>query len=90
METRHDTSMVFTIVIFMTGITFVLSGWIYDKWGPVFCTFAGSLLASTGFNLSAYTHSLSYLYLCFGVIGGFGSGLGCASLHRRHFEMVSR
>jgi MFS transporter, OFA family, oxalate/formate antiporter len=75
---RADTSMVFTIAIFMTGLTFVLSGWIYDKWGPSFCAFTGGILASLGFYLSAYTHSLSYLFICFGVLGGFGAGLGCA------------
>src|SRR5271166_5976383 len=75
---RADTSMVFTIAIFMTGFTFLLSGWIYDKWGPSFSAFTGGILASLGFYFSAYTHSLSYLYMCFGVLGGFGAGLGCA------------
>ena len=59
---RADTSMVFTIAIFMTGLTFLLSGWIYDKWGPSFCAIAGGILASLGFYLSAYTHSLMYLF----------------------------
>jgi MFS transporter, OFA family, oxalate/formate antiporter len=75
---RADTSMVFSIAIAMTGFTFLLSGWLYDRWGPTFSAFTGGILASTGFFLSAYTRSLSYLYVCFGVLGGFGSGLGCA------------
>jgi OFA family oxalate/formate antiporter-like MFS transporter len=75
---RADTSMVFTIAVFMTGLTFLLSGWIYDKWGPSFCAFTGAILASLGFYLSAYTHSLAYLFFWFGVVGGFGAGLGCA------------
>jgi OFA family oxalate/formate antiporter-like MFS transporter len=75
---RADTSMVFTIAVFMTGLTFVLSGWIYDKWGPSYCAFAGGILASLGFYLSAYTHTLSYLFTCFGFVGGLGAGLGCA------------
>jgi OFA family oxalate/formate antiporter-like MFS transporter len=76
--TRTDTSMIFTIAVFLTGVTFLLSGWIYDKWGPSFCAFTGGILASLGFFFSAYTQSLAYLYICFGVVGGFGSGLGCA------------
>ena len=75
---RADTSMVFTIAIFMTGLTFLLAGWIYDRRGPALCAFTGGVLASAGFYLSAYTHSLAYLYVCFGVVGGFGAGLGCA------------
>src|SRR5258707_1211832 len=75
---RADTSMVFTIAVFMTGFTFLLSGWIYVRWGPTFPVFVGGILSALGFYFSAYTHSLNYLYICFGVVGGFGSGLGCA------------
>src|SRR6202050_3373248 len=38
---RADTSMVFTIAVFVTGITFLLAGWIYDRWGPSFPAFVG-------------------------------------------------
>jgi len=76
--TRADTSMVFTIVIAMTGFTFLLSGWIYDKWGPSFCAFTGAMLASLGFFLSSFSRTLPSLFLYFGVVGGLGSGLGCA------------
>jgi OFA family oxalate/formate antiporter-like MFS transporter len=75
---RADTSMIFTIAIFMTGFTFLLSGWIYDRWGPSFSAFAGGALASLGFFLSSFSHTLPELFLYFGVIGGLGSGLGCA------------
>ena len=75
---RADTSMVFTIAVFMTGLTFLLGGPIYDRWGPSFCAIVGGFLSSLGFYLSAYTHSLTYLFLIFGVLGGFGAGLGCA------------
>jgi len=37
------------------------------------------VLVSLGFFLCAYTHSLNYLYVCFGVIGGVGSGFGYAT-----------
>src|SRR6267154_4026944 len=60
---RADTSMVFTIAVFMTGFTFLLSGWIYDRWGPTFSAFAGGILSAMGFFFSAYTHSLAYLYI---------------------------
>jgi OFA family oxalate/formate antiporter-like MFS transporter len=74
---RANTSMVFTIVICMTAFMSSLSGWIYDRWGPSFCAFAGGLLSSSGFFLSAYAHTLPALLLSFGVIGGLGCGLGC-------------
>jgi OFA family oxalate/formate antiporter-like MFS transporter len=34
------------------------------------------VLVSLGFFLCAFTHSLNYLYVCFGVIGGLGNGFG--------------
>ncbi len=34
---------------------------------------------SVGFFLSAYTTSLNYLYICFGVLGGIGNGFGYAT-----------
>lgn len=77
---RADTSVAFTVAVCMTAFTSWLSGWIYDKWGPAFCVFAGGLLASSGFFLSAFSHTLMELVLYFGVIGGFGTGLGCTAL----------
>jgi OFA family oxalate/formate antiporter-like MFS transporter len=37
------------------------------------------VLVSVGFLLCSYTTSLTYLYLCFGVIGGLGNGFGYAT-----------
>ena len=37
------------------------------------------MLVSLGFFLCAYTHSLNYLYACFGGIGGLGNGFGYAT-----------
>jgi OFA family oxalate/formate antiporter-like MFS transporter len=37
------------------------------------------VLVSLGFFLCAFTHSLTYLYICFGVIGGLGNGFGYAT-----------
>jgi OFA family oxalate/formate antiporter-like MFS transporter len=74
---RADTSMVFTIAICMTAFMSWLSGSISDRWGPSFCAFAGGILASAGFFLSAFARTLPALLLCFGLIGGLGTGLGC-------------
>ena len=39
----------------------------------------GRVLVSLGFFLCAYTTSLNYLFVCFGVIGGLGNGFGYAT-----------
>jgi OFA family oxalate/formate antiporter-like MFS transporter len=73
---RADTSMVFTIAVIAFALSFVLAGKIQDKYGPLVCSVAGGILVSLGFYLCAYTTSLSYLFVCFGVIGGVGNGFG--------------
>jgi len=76
---RADTSMVFTIAVVVFAISFVLAGRIQDKFGPLVCSITGGILVSLGFFLCSYTTSLTYLYICFGVIGGLGNGFGYAT-----------
>ncbi|HXJ39966.1 MAG TPA: MFS transporter, partial [Bryobacteraceae bacterium] len=76
---RADTSMVFTIAVVVFALTFVVAGRIQDKFGPLSCSLAGGILVSLGFFLCSYTTSLTYLFICFGVIGGLGNGFGYAT-----------
>ena len=76
---RADTSMVFTIAVVVFALSFVVAGRIQDKFGPLYCSLAGGILVSLGFYLCSYTTSLTYLFICFGVIGGLGNGFGYAT-----------
>jgi OFA family oxalate/formate antiporter-like MFS transporter len=76
---RADTSMVFTIAAAMVALGFVVAGRIQDKIGPFYCSLAGCVLVSLAYFLSSYTTSLTYLFICFGVIGGLGNGFGYAT-----------
>jgi OFA family oxalate/formate antiporter-like MFS transporter len=76
---RAETSMAFTIAVVVFALTFVLAGRIQDKFGPFYCSLAGGVLVSLGFFLCSYTTSLTYLYICFGAIGGLGNGFGYAT-----------
>ena len=60
-------------------LTFILAGRLQDKFGPFWVSVTGGVLVSLGFFLCSYTHSLTYLYVCFGVIGGLGNGFGYAT-----------
>lgn len=77
--TRAETSNVFTIAAIVFAITFVVAGRLQDKYGPLGCSLAGGVLVSVGFFLCSYTNSLTYLYICFGVVGGLGNGFGYAT-----------
>src|SRR5438132_9465771 len=76
---RADTSMVFTIAVIVFALSFAVAGRIQDKLGPLPCSLAGGILVSLGFYLCSYTTSLTYLFICFGVIGGLGNGFGYAT-----------
>src|ERR1700716_1186438 len=76
---RADTSMVFTIAVMVFALSFVVAGRLQDKFGPLYCSLAGGILVSLGFFLCSYTTSLTYLFICFGVIGGLGNGFGYAT-----------
>ena len=76
---RSQTSTAFTIAVTVFALTFILAGRLQDKLGPFWVSIGGSVLVSLGFFLCAYTHTLAWLYVCFGVIGGLGNGFGYAT-----------
>jgi len=73
---RAQTSMVFTIAVVVFALSFIVAGRLQDKFGPFWVSLTGAALVSLGFYLCAFTHSLTYLFLCFGVIAGLGNGFG--------------
>ena len=73
---RADTSTIFTIAVVVFALTFIVAGRLQDKFGPFWVSLTGAILVSVGFFLCAYTSSLMYLFICFGVIGGLGNGFG--------------
>jgi OFA family oxalate/formate antiporter-like MFS transporter len=77
---RAQTSTVFTIAVVMFAVSFVLAGRLQDRFGPFWISITGSLLASLGFFLCAYTASLHYLFFCYGVLGGIGNGFGYSTV----------
>lgn len=77
--TRSQTSTIFTIAVAVFALTFILAGRLQDRFGPFWVSVVGGVLVSLGFFLCAYTHSLTWLYVCFGVIGGLGNGFGYAT-----------
>jgi MFS transporter, OFA family, oxalate/formate antiporter len=77
--TRSQTSTAFTIAVTVFALTFILAGRLQDKLGPFWIAITGGVLVGLGFFLCAYTHTLTWLYVCFGVIGGLGNGFGYAA-----------
>jgi OFA family oxalate/formate antiporter-like MFS transporter len=76
---RADTSMIFTIAVFVFGLSFIVAGRLQDKKGPFWISVIGGVLVSLGFFVCAYTTSLSWIIFWFGAIGGIGNGFGYAT-----------
>jgi OFA family oxalate/formate antiporter-like MFS transporter len=76
---RADTSWIFTIAVFVFGISFVLAGRLQDRLGPFKISVVGSIGLSLGFILASFTQSLGWIFLTFGVVMGFGNGFGYAT-----------
>ncbi len=76
---RAQTSAVFGYAVIVFALSFIVAGRLQDKFGPFWVSVTGGVLVSLGFFLCSYTHSLNYLYICFGVIGGLGNGFGYAT-----------
>lgn len=69
-------ALTFTIAVVVFALTFVVAGRIQDKKGPFICSIIGGLLVSLGFFMTGQAHSLTALYVWFGVVGGLGNGFG--------------
>ncbi len=77
--TRADTSWIFTIAVFVFGMSFVIAGRLQDKLGPFKISVIGSIGLSLGFILASFTNSLGWIFFTFGGVMGFGNGFGYAT-----------
>src|SRR5574337_683320 len=76
---RAQTSWIFTIAVFVFGMSFVIAGRLQDKLGPFKVSVIGSIGLSLGFILASFTSSLGWIFFTFGGIMGFGNGFGYAT-----------
>jgi OFA family oxalate/formate antiporter-like MFS transporter len=69
-----DASMAFTLSLSLVPLAMIVAGKIQDQSGPKRVIFAGGLIFSAGIIGAGFTSSLGFLYLTYGVLGGFGIG----------------
>lgn len=73
---KTQTSFAFTLFLAMYALGMIIGGRWQDRVGPVRVSAAGGALLGLGYILASFTHSLPWLYLTYGVMGGIGVGLG--------------
>src|SRR5882724_7157407 len=71
-----EVTLTFTISIFVLGFAAFFGGLWLNRKGPRIVALTGGALYGLGVFLASFSHSLSWLYLTYGVIGGIGLGLG--------------
>src|ERR1700720_4015913 len=71
-----EITLTFTISIFVLGFAAFFGGLWLNRKGPRIVALTGGTLYGLGVFLASFSHSLSWLYLTYGVIGGIGLGLG--------------
>lgn len=76
---RAQTSWVFTIAVFVFGMSFVVAGRLQDKLGPFRISLIGAVFLSLGLILASKTDSLLWIYITLGGVMGFGNGFGYAT-----------
>src|SRR3981189_3421790 len=69
-------TLTFTISIFVLGFAAFFGGLWLNRKGPRIVALTGGALYGLGVFLASFSHSLSWLYLSYGLIGGIGLGLG--------------
>jgi len=76
---RADVSTVFTILVFVFGLTFIAGGRLQDKKGPFWVSVTAAILNALGFFMCAFTNSLAWMYFWLGVVAATGQGFGYAT-----------
>jgi OFA family oxalate/formate antiporter-like MFS transporter len=71
-----EVTLTFTISIFVLGFAAFFGGLWLNRKGPRVVALTGGALYGLGVFLASFSHSLSWLYLSYGLIGGIGLGLG--------------
>jgi OFA family oxalate/formate antiporter-like MFS transporter len=71
-----EVTLTFTISIFVLGFAAFFGGLWLNRKGPRIVALTGGALYGLGVFLASFSHSLSWLYLSYGLIGGIGLGFG--------------
>ncbi len=77
-----DIGWIFTLAIFFLGVSAAVLGRWVEEGGPRRAMFTAALCFAGGFLISAagvYAHQIWVIYLGYGVLGGFGLGIGYIS-----------
>lgn len=73
---RSETSSIFTVSIVFFWVGNIMSGYITRKFSARTTILISAIAAAAGFGASAFTPSLTWIYVSYGVLCGFATGMG--------------
>ena len=68
-----EVTLTFTISIFVLGFAAFFGGLWLNRKGPRIVALTGGVFYGVGVFLASFTHSLAWLYISYGLIGGIGA-----------------
>ena len=74
-----DLAIVYTIANCVGPLTMITGGMINDMFGPRLVILVGGILFGGGMILSGFAHSVGFLIISFGIVGGLGLGMAYGS-----------
>lgn len=74
-ESKAKTAWIGSLFMAMPLLSGPIASFLTDRYGCRNVTVVGSIMASAGFILSAFTDSIEMLYFTFGILAGFGLSL---------------
>lgn len=75
-----EASLPYIISVASFAITMIFAGRAQDKYGPKPVSLLGAILLGGGLIASSFAHSLPWMVLTFGIIGGMGIGFGYSAV----------
>ncbi|MBU6467822.1 MAG: oxalate/formate MFS antiporter [Betaproteobacteria bacterium] len=70
-----EIQITFSILIVIQTFFSPLQGYFVDRFGPRFLISIGTLLSGLSWVMASYIHTLTGLYLTYGLVGGVGTGI---------------
>jgi MFS family permease len=71
---RASLSAVFSLAFIVYGLVAIVMGWLTDRYGPRKVLTAGGVIMAAGACLTAFCHSMEFLFLTWGVMVAIGVG----------------
>jgi MFS transporter, OFA family, oxalate/formate antiporter len=73
--TLAEIQVTFSLLIVLQTFFSPFQAYLVDRFGPKLLISVGAIMSGGGWVLSSYAKSLTALYISYGVIGGFGTGI---------------